>query len=365
LFSGRELLLREPSGHCILMGKEYMKRRLRLLGGIAVSLVFLYLAMRDIQWDELWRLFQTASYLYLIPALIVIVAINWFRAYRWRLLMHPDDHVPLARIFWIVNIGYLFNNILPAKAGEVVRGYLIGREIAGGLGQAVSTLLIERLLDVLAVVVILVGLIPFVDVAPWLAQGGLLFGAAAIVGTVALLVLARYGDRGVDWLWRIVGRLPLVGDIRLKRALHNLMGGLRVLGVRGILPRVIASSIVVWAGYGATSYLFLAVFRMTDLPISAALLVLCATGFGMMVPALPGGMGVYEWAAVQALAMYGVGQSAAFGYALGMHVFTIVVLNLLGLTGMIVEGLSYGAIRSEAIETPVMTGADAGGSGGS
>jgi hypothetical protein len=347
-----------------------MKRRLRLLVGIAVSLLFLYLAMRDIQWDELGRLFQTASYLYLIPALIITLVNNWIRAYRWRLLMYPDTHLPVRHVFWIVNVGYLFNNILPAKAGEVVRGYLVGREISGGLGQAVSTLLIERLLDVLAVVVILVALIPFVALPPWLAQGGTLFGAAAIGGTILLLVLARIGDRGVDWVWRLVGRLPLVGDIRLKQAMHNLVRGLRVLTLPHLLPRILISSAAIWVGYASMAYVFLAVFHMAYLPIGAALLVLCATGFGMMVPALPGGMGVYQWAAVQALAMYGVEQSAAFGYALGMHIFTILVLNALGLAGMVIQGLSYGNIRSEVIEKPgvpmdVRTVDTIGGSGGS
>ncbi len=326
-----------------------MKGRLRLLAGIVISLLFLYFAMRDVDWPMMGQLVRSADYAYLVPALLVVLAVNWVRAYRWRLLMYPDEHLPLARVFAIVNIGYLFNNILPAKAGEVVRGYLVGREISGGYGQAGSSLLIERLLDVLAVVIILVALLPFAAVPDWVVQGGILFGAISLVGLAALLVLARFGGAGIDWLWRYLGRLPLIGRPAMRAVLENLVRGLRVLTVRRQLPGILAGSAAIWFGYGLMGYLFLFVFRLNAVPIEAAVLVLVATGFSMVVPASPGGMGVYEWAAVQALALYGVAESPAFAYALGLHLFTILILDLAGLAGMVSEGLSYGRIRREAM----------------
>jgi uncharacterized protein (TIRG00374 family) len=324
-----------------------MKRRLRLLIGIVLSLAFLYLAMRHVDWSEFGELVRAADYVFLVPALVTVVATNWVRAYRWRLLMYPDRHLPVSRVFAIVNIGYLFNNILPAKAGEVVRGYMVGREISGGYGQAASSLLIERMLDVLAVVLILVVLLPFVSVPAWVTQGGILFGTVSLVGLVALLVLARFGDRGIAWLWRLLGRLPLIGRPAVRTLLENLVSGLQVLTNLRLLPGILLSSAVVWLGYGLMNYLFLLVFRLTSLPISAAVLVLVATGFSMVVPAAPGGLGVYEAAAVAALALYGVDQNAAAPYALGLHLFTILILDLSGVVGMVTEGVSYSHIRQE------------------
>jgi len=326
-----------------------MKRRVRLILSFAVSLLFLFLAMRKIQWGELWVLFRGGNYLWLLPALAILVAINWTRAYRWRLLMYPDTHLSLRRTYRFVNIGYLFNNILPAKAGEVVRAYLVGREIKGGLGQALSSLLIERLLDVLTVVVLLAILLPIIDLPDWVRRGGFLFGLAAVAGTVVLLVLSYLGDRGIEWLWRIIGRLPVIGHPKLRQALTDLVHGFDVLRIPRLLPGLIGGSALVWLGYGTFNYVLMQALGLEHLPFGAAALVLCATGFSMVVPSSPGAMGVFEWAAVQALAVFAVGESEAFGYGLGLHVFTNVILILFGLIGLAQENLSWSGLRREAI----------------
>jgi hypothetical protein len=333
-----------------------MSRRLRLALGLLVSLVFLYLAVRKLEWVELWQMFRAGNYWLLIPAVALLVVINLLRAYRWRLLMYPDTHLPLMRVFRFVNIGYLFNNILPAKAGEVVRAYLAGQVISGGIGQAISTLLIERLLDVLTLVVLLVIVLltlpPSVALPAWAVKGGLLFGTGAVAGTIFLIVLSRFGPRGVDWLWRLVGRLPVVGHPKVKQGVLNLVTGFGVLTKGSLLPGTLISSGLIWLGYATFNLVLMGVFRMTHLPISAAALVLCATGFSMVVPSSPGAMGVFEWAAVQALMVYGVAQSVGFGYALGLHVFTNVLLIIFGMVNVAQEGLSYASLRHDVIGAP-------------
>jgi hypothetical protein len=327
-----------------------MKNRIRLAIGLALSALFLYLAMRGTDWAELWGLFRAGRYLYLVPVFLLIAAISGVRAVRWHLLMERDASLTLAEIYHLVNIGYMFNNILPAKAGEAVRGYLAGRKLAGGLGQAVSTLLIERLLDVLAVVVLLAGLLPFMALPDWAVRGGLLLGVGVIGGTAALVVMARIGPRAVDWLWRLVGRLPLVGHPRLKAGLLNLLDGFAVLThPRRLLP-VLLTTAAVWLGYAAMNWLMLFVFRMEGLGLAAAALVLCFTGLSMVVPSSPGAIGPFEWAGIQALALFAVEQSAGFGYTLGLHMFTNVALIGLGIVGLISEGISYGRITQVMAE---------------
>ena len=329
-----------------------MKRCLRLLIGIAISLLSFYLVLRTVDLPRLWETFRAGNYLYLIPALLLLIVINWIRAYRWRLLMRGETKLSLLRLFHVVNIGYLFNNVLPAKAGELVRAYLVARTVPGGIGQAFSALLIERLLDVLCVVVLLVILIPFVALPVWAARAGLLFGGVAIVGTIALLVLSRFGERGLDWLWRLVGRIPVVGHVKVKEALRNLLRGLGVLTDPKLLPGALVGSAGVWFGYALLNYILMAVFGLThQLSFWAAALVLCATGLAMILPSSPGAMGVFEGAAVLALSVFGIGDSVGFGYALGLHLFTNVVFIVLGLVGLLAEGgVSYSTIRNEALD---------------
>ncbi|OGO04525.1 MAG: hypothetical protein A2Y73_01585 [Chloroflexi bacterium RBG_13_56_8] len=329
-----------------------MKRRLRLIFGLVISLLSLYYVLRVIDPSKLWETYRGAKYIYMLPALLLVFFTSWARAYRWRLLMHPNHDLPLPRLFSIVNIGYLFNNVLPAKVGEVVRGYLVGRLIPGGIGQAVSTLLVERLLDVLTVVVLLLILIPFVALPPWAARAGLVFGGISVGGLVGLLILGAFGQRGLDWVWRFVGRIPWVGHPKVRKALENLLEGLKVLTVGKLLPGILLWSALIWLGYALFNYTFLVVFDMTYLPFAAAAFVLCATGFSMVVPSSPGAIGVFEWAAFQALSVYGVEQNLAIGYAFGLHAFTNLVLILLGLWGLRRESLSFSDVRGEALVEP-------------
>jgi len=335
-----------------------MKRRLHLVLGISISLIALYAVWRYVGltnlaslrgfFGRLWGVYRGGNYLYIAPALVLLLFINWARAYRWRLLVHSSEHLPLGRLFSIVNIGYLFNNILPAKAGELVRGYLLGRMIPGGIAQALSSLLIERLLDVLVLVVFVLALMPLVDVPPFLISAGRLLGLVSACGVVALAVLARVGDQGLDWIWRFLGRVPWVGHPKVKGALRDLLVGFRVLTVGRLLPGILLWSLVIWVGYALFNYLILAVLRMTYLPLTAAAFVLCATGFAMVLPSSPGAVGVFETAAVLALSVYGVDKSQAVGYAFGLHALTNIALILLGLWGLGSEGLTYADVRARA-----------------
>jgi uncharacterized protein (TIRG00374 family) len=327
-----------------------MQKRLRVLLGIIISIVFLYLVVRGIDPKELWLVFRAADYRFVIPAAVLIMLISWVRAARWRLLIYPDRDVPLPRLFSLVNIGYMFNNVLPAKAGELVRGYLLGRSISGGIPQAFSSLLVERLLDVLALLTCVVLLGFFVTIPSWAAQAGQLLGAVALTGTVVLVILARFGDKGLELVWRYVERIPWVGRPRVKQALHNLIAGFRPLSTLKLLPGIILWSVVIWSGYALLNYLMLAAFRLTYLPFAAAALVLCATGFGMVVPSSPGAMGVFEAAVVLALSVYGVEQAQAFGYGFGLHMLTNIALILLGLWGLRSESLTWKSARAQVAD---------------
>ncbi len=338
-----------------------MKGRLRLAIGLAVSGVCLYLVLRGIDFGELWRVYRYVDYIYLLPALIVLVLISLARAHRWRALMYPERSLSVARLFAIVNIGYLFNNIFPAKAGEVVRGYLAGRSISGGMARALSTLVVERLLDVLSVAVMLVVLIPFVALPSQVMRAGLLFGAGALGGMAVLLVLAKTGERGLEWAWRILERLPLVGHPRVRALLHSVQEGLTVLTVAQSLPGIVGWSASIWLGYALFNYILLFAFGLGHLPFSAAVLVLVATGLGMVVPSSPGAVGVFEGAAMLALSVFGVEQSQAFGYAFGLHMLTNLALIVIGLLGLRSESLTFSSVRETVMERPAVATSASGG----
>jgi uncharacterized protein (TIRG00374 family) len=329
----------------VMAEKRARGHGLRLGFGVLISGLFLYLAMRGIDWARLLGMFSTVSYGYLLLAFVLIVLTSGVRALRWHLLLRRDPGLDLPTLFHLVNIGYFFNNILPAKAGEVVRVVLSGRKLNGRYGLAASALLVERLLDVLAVVVVLVLLLPVVAIPDWVRSGGMVFGMLAFGGTVVLLIVARIGPQAVERIWRTLGCIPLLGRPAVKAAFAELVSGFGVLLDGRILLLVLLTTAGIWAGYAALNYVMLLVFHLDYLPFAAAALVLCATGFSMMVPSSPGAMGVFEWAGVQGLLVYSVDQGVAFGYMLGLHLFTNLTLILLGLAGMITQGVTYAHVK--------------------
>ena len=326
----------------------WVRAHWRLLLGLAVSAASLYYLLRTVDPTHLWETFRRANYLYFLPAALLLVGINIARALRWRILIGPEPALGLRRLFSFVNIGYLFNNVLPAKAGEVVRAYLVGRVVRGGVGRAASTLVVERLLDLLTVVVLMVLLMPLVALPPWLRNAGWTFGALAVGGSVGLVVLARVGPRGLDWVWRFIGRLPLVGHPRVKEAVAGLLEGFAVLTDLRVLGGVALWSAVVWLGYAVFNYGLMLAFHLR-LPFAAAATVLCATGFSMVVPSSPGAVGPFEAAAVLALSLFGVAESPATAYAFGLHWFTNITLILYGLVGLRQEGVSFAHLRAGAL----------------
>jgi len=322
-------------------------RRRTVLIGLAVSLLSLGYALSRIHWSELWAALSGANYWLLAPALILIYAISWVRAWRWRLLMHPDTAIPLRRMFNFVNIGYLYNNILPAKVGEVIRAYLVGRETSGGIGKAFSTLLIERLLDVLCAVVLMVILLPIAPLPPWIRLGGLLFGGVALAGAVILMVLSRFGERGVDWLWRWVGRVPLVGGPQVESMGRNLVRGFGVLTNWRVMPGILLGSALVWGGYALLNYIVLLAFPDMARSFAASTTGLTASAFSMVLPSSPGALGVFEAAVMEALAVFGYSRGAAGAYALVLHLYTNMVLILLGLVSLASEGVRFAQLRRQ------------------
>ncbi len=327
---------------------HFIKTHWRLLVGIGISVLSLYLLLRNTDWSELWRVFSTANYWWLIPALLILLSTSYSRARRWKLLIASAEPITVTRLFHVVNIGYLFNNTLPAKVGELVRAYLVGRTVEGGFARALSTLIVERLLDVLCVVILLVILLPFITLPDWAARGGLIFGAIAIVGMAVLIVLAYKGERGLDWLWRFLGKAPVIGKPAVRSWLSSLLVGLKPLTQTRLAPGIILWSVALWLGYALLNYVMLAAFHMTgQVSFAVSAFVLVATGFGMIVPSSPGAMGVFEAAVVLALGLYGVGNSQAFAYGFGLHMFTNLGLIVLGIIGLRSESLSFRQVSSQ------------------
>jgi len=323
-----------------------MKRQWKLWIGLAISAVALAMALLGIDLRRVAETLAQAEYVYLIPAAAGMLAYLVTRSIRWRLLLGSD--VSFSRCFWVTNVGYLVSNVLPFRLGDPARAVVIGQDEKISTAAALSTVVVERVLDLLMVVILLAGVIPFVSEAGGAAGVGLIAGGAALAALAVLLFLAfrpDWGRRVVRW---VLGLVPRLDEQRWARVFDGLFEGLAPLrsGRRGLA--LLGWSVVTWACVVAYYWALLRAF-LPQPPVVAAAFIVCAAGLGMAAPSSPGAVGVFHAAVRYGLTVpFGVPDDQAITIAFALHAFQYVLGCLLGLIGLGRESLSLGWLRAQA-----------------
>jgi glycosyltransferase 2 family protein len=296
---------------------------------LVVTVVFSYIALSGIHLSAMWRALRTSDYWWLLPTLATFALATAARALRWRALFAPERRPPLGAVANAMLVGYLYNNILPARAGEAARVLVLTQRSEAPPVEIVGTVVLERLYDVLAILVI------FFVAEPWLPHVSW-FGAAAIVAVALALAIAAtatvlvvYGDRPLRFLLRPLGRLPLFSGERLDHTLAELVHGLSGLRHRGVALSAFMWTTLAWMLSALSAWLLTHAFPL-HLPFASGVLLMVAIGLGMILPAPPAAVGVFEGAALIALRAYGIAHSAALPYALVLHLTNIVPFVLAG-----------------------------------
>ncbi|HIP88202.1 MAG TPA: flippase-like domain-containing protein [Anaerolineales bacterium] len=322
-----------------------MRRRWQFGIGLVVSLAALALAMVGIDLAEVARALAEADYVWLLPTALGILAYLFARAVRWRLLLGPQ--VSLARCFWVTSIGYLVSNVLPFRLGDPARAVVIGRSGEVSTAAALSTVVVERVLDMVMVVVLLAGLAPFVAGAGQAMGAGLIAGGAALAALAVLLTLAfrpEWGRRAVRWA---LGRIPRLDVDRWADRFDGLFEGLAPLrsGRRG--AALLFWSVVAWFWVVFFYWTLLRAFLPRP-PVLAAPFLVCVIGLGMAVPSSPGTVGVFHAVARYALTVpFDVPVDRAVTIAFAAHAFQYLMMGVLGLVGLARESVSLGWVREQ------------------
>ena len=325
-----------------------MKKRWQLWVGLVVSLVALVLALRGIDLRQIGETLAKAEYVYLIPATAALLVYLLFRAVRWRLLLGPQES--LSRCFWVTNVGYLVSNVFPFRLGDPARAVIIGRGGRISAAAALSTVVVERVLDMLMVVALLAGVTPFVGGAKSAVGAGLVAGVAALAALAVLVVLAFRPDWGRRVVRRVLGWIPPLDVERWAGLLDGLFEGLAPLrsGRKGLA--ILAWSVITWASVVVFYWALIRAFLPRP-PVLAAPFLVCVAGLGMAVPSSPGAVGVFHAVARYGLTVpFNVPVDQAVTVAFAIHTFQYVAMCLLGLAGLARESISLGWLRARAAD---------------
>lgn len=316
-------------------------RGVRILFGIALSAALLYLVFRNISFPELLAHLGRTHWGWLALAAASNLAMVGARGVRWGSFFHPAAP-PAWPLVSATAIGFMGNNLLPLRAGELLRAYLAARSARLSFWTAMATLAVERVLDALSILLILGAVVLLVPVPQWLKAGALALLALDLAAMGALVLLAR--DRGR--LAARIMRIPRLGAM-LTRWLSLFSVGLQSLRPGPHLAPLLGWTALIWllnvgAVWAALRSVSLA------LPASASLTVLAFTGIAVSLPSAPGYVGTLQFFVVQALAIYAVTGAEAVSFSLLYHAAGFIPLTLLGWACLLAQGVSLGEVAQEA-----------------
>lgn len=342
-------------------------RNWRVWIAIGVSAVFLVFLVWTIEFEDLVRALKEANYLYLAPAVVIYFVGIYFRAARWRYILSPVHDVSARRLYPVVVIGYAANNVLPARAGELVRAYYMAQRERFSGSAALATIGVERIYDGLTLFVItviatlfLLLLGAFGDVGEVYRNTGialaLIAGVILLAGLILITVIAT-NSRTMSVVDSIIAKLPEGIRPRLRNLAYNFIQGLSILNSPRQHGMVFLLSLPVWlaeiAVYLTVAYSFgLQDYLGSHLNLALAIVLVTATSnLSTALPVTIGGIGPFELIAQQTLGILGVDAAVAASYALVVHLVALwLPVNLAGLAFMWRENLSFSQMASSPPE---------------
>ena len=308
--------------------------------GLATSLVAVLLAARDVRWFEVGGALSQANALWLSLALGTFLLTTWLKAVRWRLLFYPQhSRLPLRACLSVLMVGQLANNVLPARSGDLIRAFHMGRSHGTGGMLALATVVVEKAMDSVMLLLLMGVLSLRVSMPPWLRRSGIAISSALAASLLVLMVVASQRVRIIAVLESWIARYPRLGFLRVAKRLAEASGELGALRAIRVQVLLWGLSLVIWIVALSTNAL---VARSIDLPVDAdaASLLLIVLMVGAILPASPLQLGVFHYLCILTLSLVGVDRSTAMTYAVLLHVVVFLPIVLGGVAGLWLESLT-------------------------
>jgi uncharacterized protein (TIRG00374 family) len=330
------------------MEKEARKGQWQLWVGLLVGVACL--AAVFIFYAKPGEIIETLRHVhigYLALGALGIVAFLVLRAVRWRFML--DNSVPYVQVFHIQNIGYMLTQLLPLRLGDVARAILIGNVPPVTIAQGISTMVVERLLDMLVIVVLLPFTLSGITSLPdWMRSFALVSGFVAIAGIIVLIIAANQRERATSLADRLMARLlPFLDRTAWVRRFDDLLIGLKSLTSLRDGLMLTFLSIVVWVPVVMGYYFTIRAVGLEPTWVMAGFVV-CAAAFSVAVPSTPGQAGPYHFAVITALQLYGQPALESAAFAFLYHFLNIVIMVIFGAIGILGTGVTFRNVVTSA-----------------
>ena len=320
--------------------------------GIFISTVFVALALQGLKLDQVWLNIRQANYAWLAPSILVYFAAVWVRTWRWGFMLRPLKFVSVRRLFPVVVIGYMGNNIFPFRAGELLRSYVLRQRESIPVSSSLATVIVERVFDglvMLAFVFIALPQTPIPGDGDGRVRGIVTLASVAFFAAmIVFFVLAARPEQFMQLAQWVFDRLlPQRIAEPLLAFLGRFLEGLASLRSFRNVIMIFFTSVLIWL-LETVKYWF--VMHAFDFEVSffALMLMNGVVNLATTLPSAPGYVGTFDEPGIEILKLYGVEGNVAAAYTLILHAALWLPITLLGIFFMFREGLSWSELSRVA-----------------
>lgn len=309
--------------------------------GLAISVVCLWLALRNVPISQLGAALARTQAAYIPLAILCQLLSVAPRAKRWQALL--DEKGIFQDAFWAHGIGFLFTNVFPLRMGEPARALALSGRTGIPLVRVAATVIVERILDVASVLVALVLILPYMNVPPVVSRAGSIFGVIVAVALVGLWLVVRFRERAAAVVAALLRRLRFLPQERVLGWWHEGVEGMSALTRPAVALRAFLWSTVSWVLSIAVYWLVLRSIQPQTTVVEPTFMVV-ALALAVSVPSSPGFIGVYQYIGQQALVLPFAGKyddSSALAITLIVYLIYYLTTSLLGVIGLWRFGESF------------------------
>jgi uncharacterized protein (TIRG00374 family) len=324
--------------------------------GVLISVFFVWISLRGLRLGEFWDVIKSANYWWILPGIAVYFVGVWVRAWRWHYLLKPIKAIPTRTMFPITTIGYMGNNIYPARAGEVLRAVILKRREGVPVSASLATIIVERIFD--GVVMLAFVFINLPELARLTSASGFvgniqqvaIYGSAAFSAALVIFLLAAMFPAVTARIgqWFIDRVLPERFRQNMTGFMHKFLDGLASLRSPLNILMVFVTSVIIWLFETLKYWFVMHAFGFT-VSFFALMLMNGIVNLATTIPSAPGYIGTFDAPGIAVLGAYGVDQATAAGYTLTLHAALWIPITLLGAYYLAREGIKWNdALRAEA-----------------
>ena len=330
-------------------------RRWQFWLGVLISGFFLYLVLHKLHWGEFWAALKSANYWWLLPGIAVYFVGVWVRAWRWHYLLGPIKKISTKTMFPITTIGYMGNNIYPARAGEVLRAVILKRREGVPVSASLATIIVERIFD--GVVMLAFIFVNLPELAKLTSASGFVgniqqvavIGTGVFIGALAIFLLAAMFPHVTAkvGLWAIERFTPKNLHGKIISITNKFLDGLASLRSPFNVLMVFFTSVIIWLLETGKYWFVMHAFPF-EVSFFALMLMNGIVNLATTIPSAPGYIGTFDAPGIAVLVAYGVDQATAAGYTLVLHVALWLPITLLGAYYLTREGIKWSdSLRAE------------------